>query len=52
MTDWQEPMWLQRNMVEERMVQRIDIVTATPYRHPSVLAKTVTTLDVLSGGRA
>lgn len=27
-------------------------VTAVPYRHPGVLAKTVTTLDVLSGGRA
>ncbi|WP_020576707.1 LLM class F420-dependent oxidoreductase [Actinopolymorpha alba] len=28
------------------------LVTATPYRHPGVLVKTVTTLDVLSGGRA
>jgi F420-dependent oxidoreductase-like protein len=28
------------------------VVTGTPYRHPGVLAKTVTTLDVLSGGRA
>ena len=27
------------------------IVTATPYRYPGVLAKMVTTLDVLSGGR-
>src|SRR5216684_1097552 len=28
------------------------MVTGTPYRYPGVLAKTVTTLDVLSGGRA
>lgn len=28
------------------------MVTGTTYRHPGVLAKTVTTLDVLSGGRA
>jgi F420-dependent oxidoreductase-like protein len=28
------------------------IVTAAAYRHPGMLAKTVTTLDVLSGGRA
>ncbi len=28
------------------------MVTGTPYRHPGVLAKAVTTLDVLSGGRA
>jgi alkanesulfonate monooxygenase SsuD/methylene tetrahydromethanopterin reductase-like flavin-dependent oxidoreductase (luciferase family) len=28
------------------------MVTAVHFRHPSVLAKTVTTLDVLSGGRA
>jgi F420-dependent oxidoreductase-like protein len=28
------------------------MVTATPFRHPGMLAKTVTTLDVLSGGRA
>ena len=27
-------------------------VTAVPYRHPGMLAKIVTTLDVLSGGRA
>ncbi len=28
------------------------VVTGVPYRHPGVLAKIVTTLDVLSGGRA
>src|SRR5215813_2535290 len=28
------------------------MVTGITYRHPGVLAKTVTTLDVLSGGRA
>jgi len=28
------------------------LVTGTTYRHPGLLAKTVTTLDVLSGGRA
>jgi len=28
------------------------MVTGNPYRHPGVLIKTVTTLDVLSGGRA
>jgi F420-dependent oxidoreductase-like protein len=28
------------------------LVTGVTYRHPGVLAKTVTTLDVLSGGRA
>jgi F420-dependent oxidoreductase-like protein len=33
-------------------VQLGALVTGTPYRHPGVLVKTVTTLDVLSGGRA
>jgi len=28
------------------------LVTGVIYRHPGILAKTVTTLDVLSGGRA
>ena len=28
------------------------LVTGVTYRHPGLLAKTVTTLDVLSGGRA
>src|SRR5438309_1715461 len=28
------------------------LVTGVSYRHPGILAKTVTTLDVLSGGRA
>lgn len=32
--------------------QLLGVVTGNPYRHPGVLAKTVTTLDVLSGGRA
>jgi F420-dependent oxidoreductase-like protein len=30
----------------------LTVVTGTVYRHPGILAKTVTTLDVLSGGRA
>ena len=30
----------------------VTLVTGTVYRHPGVLAKIVTTLDVLSGGRA
>jgi F420-dependent oxidoreductase-like protein len=30
----------------------ITLVTGAVYRHPGILAKTVTTLDVLSGGRA
>jgi F420-dependent oxidoreductase-like protein len=33
-------------------IKLMTIVTGTPYRHPGILAKTVTTLDVLSGGRA
>jgi len=28
------------------------MVTGNPYRHPGILIKTVTTLDILSGGRA
>ena len=35
----------------ERMALRV-LVTGVMYRHPGLLAKTVTTLDVLSGGRA
>jgi F420-dependent oxidoreductase-like protein len=35
----------------ERMVLGV-LVTGVMYRHPGLLAKTVTTLDVLSGGRA
>jgi len=30
----------------------LTLVTGVTYRHPGILAKTVTTLDVLSGGRA
>ena len=30
----------------------LTLVTGAVYRHPGILAKTVTTLDVLSGGRA
>lgn len=37
--------------VTER-IRLLSCVTATPFRHPALLAKTVTTLDVLSGGRA
>jgi F420-dependent oxidoreductase-like protein len=33
-------------------VKLMTMVTGAPYRHPGILAKTVTTLDVLSGGRA
>jgi F420-dependent oxidoreductase-like protein len=35
----------------ERMTLGV-LVTGVPYRHPGLLAKVVTTLDVLSGGRA
>jgi F420-dependent oxidoreductase-like protein len=35
-----------------RTIQVIPIVTPASYRHPGMLAKVVTTLDVLSGGRA
>jgi F420-dependent oxidoreductase-like protein len=35
----------------ERMTLGV-LVTGVMYRHPGILAKTVTTLDVLSGGRA
>ncbi len=35
-----------------RKVQLQALVTGVTYRHPGLLAKTVTTLDVLSGGRA
>lgn len=37
--------------VTERMTLGL-LVTGVMYRHPGILAKTVTTLDVLSGGRA
>ncbi len=33
-------------------VKLMTLVTGVTYRHPGILAKTVTTLDVLSGGRA
>jgi F420-dependent oxidoreductase-like protein len=33
-------------------VKLLTLVSGTVYRHPGVLAKTITTLDVLSGGRA
>lgn len=35
-----------------RRIRLGTMVTGVTYRHPGVLAKTVTTLDVLSGGRA
>ena len=35
-----------------RRVRLMALTTATPYRHPALLAKVVTTLDALSGGRA
>ena len=37
--------------ITERLRLRL-LVTGVTYRHPGLLAKTVTTLDVLSGGRA
>ena len=33
-------------------VQLLTVMTGVIYRHPGMLAKTITTLDVLSGGRA
>jgi len=33
-------------------VQLLTVMTGAIYRHPGILAKTITTLDVLSGGRA
>lgn len=33
-------------------IKLLGVVTGNPYRYPGVLAKAVTTLDVLSGGRA
>src|SRR5215813_10886797 len=33
-------------------IKLLALATASPYWHPVLLAKTVTTLDVLSGGRA
>ena len=33
-------------------IQLGTLVTGVTYRHPGLLAKTVTSLDVLSGGRA
>src|SRR5438874_6878474 len=35
-----------------RRVRLLALATAVPYRHAGLLGKTVTTLDVLSGGRA
>ena len=37
---------------QTRRIQLGLLVTGVTYRHPGLLAKTVTTLDVLSGGRA
>ncbi len=37
--------------ITERVMLQL-LVTGVTYRHPGILAKTVTTLDVLSGGRA
>ncbi|GAB7051399.1 LLM class F420-dependent oxidoreductase [Catenuloplanes indicus] len=37
---------------ETRTVQLSTLVTGNTYRNPALLAKTVTTLDVISGGRA
>src|SRR5262245_50339534 len=35
-----------------RSIRLLTVVTGVHFRHPALLAKTVTTLDVLSGGRA
>jgi F420-dependent oxidoreductase-like protein len=35
-----------------RSTRLLTVVTGAHFRHPAILAKTVTTLDVLSGGRA
>src|ERR1700743_3497247 len=37
---------------QTRNIRLGTLVTSVAYRHPGVLLKTVTTLDVLSGGRA
>ena len=37
---------------QTQRIQLGTMVTGVTYRYPGVLAKTVTTLDVLSGGRA
>ena len=37
---------------ETKNVKLSALVTGNTYRHPAVLAKTVTTLDIVSGGRA
>jgi F420-dependent oxidoreductase-like protein len=62
---WQHPIMAgpEANMLESyttlaflaahtRSVRLLTVVTGVHFRHPSLLAKTVTTLDVLSGGRA
>ena len=35
-----------------RRIQLLTMITGVVYRHPGILAKTISTLDVLSGGRA
>jgi alkanesulfonate monooxygenase SsuD/methylene tetrahydromethanopterin reductase-like flavin-dependent oxidoreductase (luciferase family) len=63
---WQVPPWMgppEQEMLEcyttlaflAAQTSRLTVmamVTAVPFRYPGILAKTVTTLDVLSGGRA
>ena len=45
------PRWATSRRRRERMTLGV-LVTGVMYRYPGLLAKTVTTLDVLSGGRA
>jgi F420-dependent oxidoreductase-like protein len=63
---WQVPPWMgppEQEMLEcyatlaflaahTSRLTLMAMVTAVPFRYPGILAKTVTTLDVLSGGRA
>ena len=47
-----ENVWLAQEAGLTSRAKLLALVTGAVYRHPGILAKTVTTLDVLSGGRA